>query len=159
MPKKTVEERFWEKVGPHTDPNVCWIWQAGTVGDGHHSKLRYGVLRIAGKNVRAHRLSYEMHYHVTIPEGMTIDHVKARGCTSTLCVNPHHLEVVTSRMNVLRGSNMIWETRASRTHCPKGHPYNKGNTYVCHGHRQCRVCGRERCRERYHAKKAYHAQI
>jgi len=146
---KTVEERFWEKVGPHDDPTKCWLWTAATM-NGHG--LRYGVIRVGSltdnsrRMLLAHRLSYELHYHVTIPEGMTIDHVKARGCTSTLCVNPHHLEVVTNRENSLRGDTLPAKN-SKVTQCPQGHPYNKENTYVWHGARHCRECGRARHRK------------
>jgi len=43
MKKRSVEDRFWEKVGPHTDPNVCWLWIAGTVKNGPCGHLRYGT--------------------------------------------------------------------------------------------------------------------
>jgi len=142
--KKTVEQRFWEKVGPHDDPIKCWLWTAASCKS---SKLRYGRFRVNGRTVQASRFSYEMHHHVTIPKGMTIDHVKARGCTNTLCVNPHHLEVVTMKVNVLRG-NTLAAKGAKVSHCPQGHLYNKENTYVYHGWRQCRVCQRDRQRER-----------
>jgi len=112
---RPVEERFWEKVGPHDDPTKCWLTD----------------------------------YHVVIPEGMTIDHVKARGCTSTLCVNPHHLEMVTQKVNVLRGDAPS-AICAKQTHCIHGHLFNKENTYVYpSGSRRCRVC----LREQYYAKK------
>ena len=32
---KTVEERFWEKVGPHAAPTKCWLWLAATVQSKH----------------------------------------------------------------------------------------------------------------------------
>jgi len=148
-PVKTVEQRFWEKVGPHDDPTKCWLWTANTCKSG---KLHYGRFRVGDTMLMAHRLSYEMYYHVTITKGMTIDHVKSRGCTSTLCVNPHHLEVVTSRVNTLRG-NTLAAKNAKVTHCPQGHPYNKENTRVFGGSRYCRVCHREQEREQYHANK------
>lgn len=28
----------------------------------------------------------------------------------------------------------------SKTHCPKGHPYDQANTYWQRGHRKCRAC-------------------
>jgi len=142
--KKSLEERFWEKVGPHDDPNMCWLWMASSVssGDHHSGCLRYGRFKVDGRMVAVHRLSYEMHFHVTIPKGMTIDHVKARGCTSTLCVNPHHLEVVTQKVNVLRGDGTA-AIHAKVTHCPYGHPYSEENTYLSSkGHRQCNICRR-----------------
>jgi len=143
--KKTVEQRFWEKVGPHDDPTKCWLWTGATHGD-KQNKLRYGSFRV-GRMVQAHRFSYEMYYHTTIPEGMIIDHVEARGCTSTLCVNPHHLEVVTNKVNLLRGDTLAAKNVKVMC-CPKGHPYSEENTYVYHGGRYCRVCYRERQRIR-----------
>jgi len=141
---KTREERFWEKVGPHDDPTKCWLWTAGTVKNkGSHGVAQYGSFKVDGKMMLAHRFSYEMYYHVIIPEGMTIDHVKARGCTSTLCVNPYHLEVVSGRVNTLRGVSPS-ALHAKVSHCPQGHLYDEENTYVYLGSRYCRVCNRER---------------
>jgi len=150
---KTIEQRFWEKVGAHADPTKCWLWTAYATKSKSGGRAPYGRFRVGSRMVLAHRLSYEMHHHVIIPKGMTIDHVKERGCTSTLCVNPYHLEVVTNRVNVLRGSG-ITAKAAKVTHCPQGHPYNKDNTYVYHGRRWCRICYRERNLKRYHAKKS-----
>ena len=145
MPRwnKTIEQRFWEKVGDHSDPTKCWLWTASTNGKG------YGRFTVGNKRVQAHRFSYEMYHHVTIPKGMTIDHVKMRGCSSTLCVNPRHLEVVTMKVNILRG-NSPSSVHANKTHCVHGHPFNEENTYVYPGKRQCRVC----TIARYHEKKA-----
>jgi len=154
-PVQSIEENFWEKVGPHDDPIKCWLW-LGTktnINKEHHGLTQYGRFTVDGKKVLAHRFSYEMHYHVTIPEGMTIDHVKARGCSSTLCVNPYHLEVVTQKDNLLRG-NTFQAKNAKKTHCPQGHPYNDENTYVLQGARYCRVCNVER-QQRYRVKKAH----
>jgi len=144
---KTVEQRFWDKVGPHGDPSKCWIWMAATI---KAHKVKYGVFYVVGRQVMAHRFAYEMHHHVTIPKGMTIDHVKARGCTNTLCVNPYHLEVVTCRVNILRGSGFA-AIKAKQTHCIHGHPLTEGNIYVypsSPGSRKCRICSIERSRER-----------
>ena len=136
---KTVEQRFWEKVGPYDDPNVCWLWIAATVRNS--GKLKYGRFRIDDRLVYPHRLSYEMYHHVTIPKGMTIDHVKERGCTSTLCVNPHHLEVVTNRVNILRGNNLA-ALHSRQTHCKHGHQFTEENIYLYNGKRHCCVCKR-----------------
>ena len=55
-----------------------------------------------------HRVVYE-HRVGPIPKGLDLDHVKARGCRSRACVNPAHLEPVTTRVNVLRGER--WPNR------------------------------------------------
>lgn len=141
--KRTIEERFWSKVGEHTDPNACWLWVGCSVksSNGH---LLYGQLRTNGRRIQAHRFSYELHYGVKVPPDMTIDHVKARGCASTLCVNPHHLEIVTNKTNILRGDGPT-ARNARRASCIHGHPFNKENTYErSTGGRDCRACSRER---------------
>jgi len=137
--KKTVEQRFWEKVGPHDDPTKCWLWTAGFVRNSNGTP--YGTFRFGARKVRAHRFSYELRYG-TIPEGLTIDHVRAKGCTSTLCVNPYHLEAVTIKVNVLRGDSFS-AIEGKQTHCVHGHPFNKKNTYVrkrVGGGRSCLIC-------------------
>lgn len=54
-----------------------------------------------------------------IPEGWTIDHL----CENKICINPEHLEAVTSAENTRR-----WGLR--KTHCRNGHPRNELNTYI-----------------------------
>jgi len=134
-----VPERFFAKV-EFTD--TCWLWIAGTNGKG------YGLFRVAvGHQSLAHRWAYEFCV-CPIPEGLHLDHVKERGCTSRLCVNPDHLEPVTCRVNLLRGDTMTAK-RAKRTHCPAGHPYDEANTYItARNERKCRACGRRRANER-----------
>jgi len=65
----------------------CWLWGGGT------GKSGYGVAWWQGRQVQAHRAVYELMVG-PIPDGLELDHVRARGCTSRLCVNPAHLEPV-----------------------------------------------------------------
>lgn len=125
---KTHPERFWAKVNK-TDG--CWLWTARTFTKG------YGQYTLNGKPRRAHRIAYELCIG-PIPTGLTIDHVKDRGCTNKHCVNPAHLEAVTNRVNIQRGGD------AQKTHCPQGHPYDEGNTYNDKRGRQCITCRRVR---------------
>lgn len=70
-----------------------------------------------------------------VPDDLVIDHL----CATPACVNPAHLEPVTQAENVKRGR--AGDIERARTHCPKGHPYDKANTYVSPaGHRKCRAC-------------------
>lgn len=125
-------ERFMAKV--REDPATgCWLWTACVNADG------YGKFRHEGQSCLAHRVAYE-HFVGPIPAGLHLDHVKARGCTTTSCVAPAHLEPVTCRENLLRGDTLPARNLA-KSHCPQNHPYDEVNTYVTRtGMRQCHTC-------------------
>lgn len=138
MARRTPSERFWEKVTVR-GPSECWPWLASRMSVG------YGQFFDGQRLVGAHRFAYEDRVG-PIPVGMEIDHQchsadeKCRGgigCPHRLCVNPAHLEPVTHRLNQARGRTLA-AANLSKTHCPKGHPYdarNKEGTRFC---RQCR---------------------
>ena len=127
--------RFWLKV---EKTETCWLWTAGRVWNG------YGQFKVAGRHVYAHRFAYELLVG-PIPEGLTIDHL----CRVRHCVNPAHLEPVTSRENTLRGDTPA-ARNAAKTHCPQGHPLEAGNLRLSElrrGGRACLICHREYQRE------------
>lgn len=135
------EARFWAKV-EKTD--TCWLWTACLYPSG------YGQFSMAGRMVRAHRVSYELHVG-PIPTGLQIDHTchNDSGCLGGFtcphrrCVNPAHLEPVTQTENARRGE----KSNGRKTHCPQNHPYDATNTSTDRlGTRHCRVCDRERKR-------------
>lgn len=129
-------ERFIDKVRF----GECWIWEGKHLGSGK----AYGgffVRKVQGKAVfaYAHRWAYEQ-WVSPIPRGTEIDHL----CRETLCVRPEHLEAVTHRENVLRGESLS-ARRARVTHCPNGHEYTEGNTYISSkNQRHCRTCEKNR---------------
>lgn len=125
--------RFWSKVDKDSSPDGCWLWTAAKRPTG------YGIFWRRDRMVSAHRFIYEREVG-PIPDGMFIDHVYAKGCRSTSCVNPAHLEVVTFGENMRRWSESV-------TTCKRGHAYDSANTYVRKdrpGNRMCKACRRER---------------
>jgi len=145
---KDPGERFWSKVDVR-GRNECWLWQATIVNSG------YGRFWYQGKLELAHRVAY-MICIGPIPEGMTIDHVRARGCTSRACVNPAHLEPVSRGENVMRGDT-IPAANAAKTHCVNGHEFTPENTIIHRRngrrYRACRQCETDRLALRYQASK------
>lgn len=89
----TPIERFMDKV--RRDPSGCWLWTGST--NGKYPKFSAGTVDGRTVLVYAHRWSYE-HFVGAIPEGLQIDHL----CRVVTCVNPEHLEPVTSSENKMR---------------------------------------------------------
>jgi len=129
--------RFLTKIR-HT--GNCWEW------NGAKNEYGYGFFSLPnnlngkhGKLIRAHRFAYEL-FKGEIPKGLQLDHL----CRNRLCVNPDHLETVTSKQNTLRGNNPA-ALNARKTHCPKGHELKGDNLKAyelrTHGYRACRICG------------------
>ena len=98
--------------------------------------------------VAIHRLVY-MELVDDIPDGLVIDHVKARGCARRDCSRPDHMEPVTVRENIMRGDSFV-VANYLKTHCSTcGAEYDLLNTYVYpDGRRDCRNC-RAAASERY----------
>lgn len=137
---RSTEERFREKY--EEDANGCWIWTAS-------QNKGYGLFWLAGANRPAHRVSYEMRVG-PIPDGLVIDHL----CRTPLCVNPAHMEPVTTRENLHRGIGFA-ALNVVKTHCPKGHEYTPDNVHVTNiGGRRCKTCMSIRARAYNLAQKA-----
>jgi hypothetical protein len=82
---------------------------------------------------------------------LVLDHL----CRNRRCVNPEHLEIVTSVENVMRGEG-FGPKNAAKTHCDKGHEFTPENTYIrtrAQGGRECRACIRIKSARSYRSKK------
>ena len=120
----------------------CWEWQG--------CRSSYGYGRVSGgdgNQKQAHRVVYTL-LAGPVPDGLALDHVRARGCRSRACCWPAHLEPVTQAENARRGdpaSAGFAAFQRAKTHCPAGHEYTPENTFVNpRGSRECRTCKRAR---------------
>lgn len=136
-------DKLIEKLMKYCDIGDCWEWT------GYKDRKGYGQVRFDGKTKWAHRAVWEVLVG-PIPAGLQIDHL----CRNPACVNPDHLEPVTSAENTRRGigGGMAGKRMRDKTHCPSGHEYSGENLCIApDGRRYCRECKRLRSARRYAA--------
>jgi len=133
--------RFMPKV-EITD--TCWLWK------GAKSNHGYGIIMANWKLHSAHRYIIEK-LQGKIPEGLQVDHL----CRVRNCVNPEHLELVTSKENTRRGLRSA--LNPNKGWCKKGHELTDENSYIQnrrgYEERSCKQCSSDRAKTRYQAKK------
>jgi len=147
--------RIFAKI--QRDPvTSCWNW-TGTISDG------YGNVRYDGHVERSHRVVYAWAVgpiprqpqrtgpRWTIPQ---LDHVV---CRNRRCCNPVHLELVTQKVNILRGRGACAQN-ARKITCSAGlHSLPlEPNEKVGRGRmgRRCTECAKTRHRNAYLNRKA-----
>lgn len=145
-------KRLFDKIIVDTKTN-CWNWIGGKDQQG------YGQGFYNHKRERVHRIIYAF-FKGKIPRGKTmqLDHL----CRNVSCCNPEHLELVTPKINGLRGVG-IQAINAKKINCKYGHPYPK---YKMNKPRHyCKICDSIRHKRRmmgsqreYWLKKAREAQ-
>jgi hypothetical protein len=114
----------------------CWLWLGIINAEG------YGRIYVGGTTpeLQAHRVVYEQ-VRGLIPTGLTLDHL----CRFPGCVNPAHMDPVTMRENILRGTGPT-ARNAVKTHCPKGHPLDglSKEKRWANPRRYCKTCNNAR---------------
>lgn len=86
---RTLEDRFWSKVGKSVEPNACWPWVAGIFPSG------YGAFTMPdGSCRRAHRVAW------TLDKGDPGELFVLHKCDNRKCCNPGHLYVGTHDDNM-----------------------------------------------------------
>lgn len=114
--------KYYEDRIEYEPMSGCWLW-VGQVTPAGYGKA---------KNRSAHRSLYEI-IKGPVADDLDLDHL----CRVRSCVNPAHLEPVSTKENIRRGIRGVLTT-----HCPQGHPYDALNTRYFRGYRRCRECGR-----------------
>ena len=89
FPATSPHIRFWNHIEiPEDYETGCWIWTA------QRNHFGYGIIYQGTKMLKAHRVSYEIHYG-DIPEGEV-----RHSCHNPSCVSPHHLSIGTKSDNM-----------------------------------------------------------
>ena len=124
--RRPAVQRIWAQVVQ--DGSGCWTFTGGLTGGG------YGQVRADDRGQGTHRVMFEA-VMGPVPAELDLDHL----CRNRACCNPAHLEPVTTRVNLLRGTGFS-ARNAVKTHCIHGHEFTEANTMREKYGRKCRTC-------------------
>lgn len=140
-----ISDRWLRRVSTSADPETgCLTWI------GSRSRGGYGRIHLRFALHQAHRIAWVAEAGIDLPDGTQIDHL----CRNRACVNPDHMEPVTSRTNTLRGMSPQ-AVNARKTHCPEGHELSGDNlmpSRLMRGERECLTCNRAKASARSRAR-------
>lgn len=107
---KTLEERFWSKVGERDPMTGCMNWEGAVTSSG------YGNFWLEGQQYKsAHVVAWELQTGQEVPKGMDVCH----HCDNRICVNFVHLFLGTRKDNL---EDMMSKGRQSKG---EKHPRSK----------------------------------
>lgn len=141
----TREELFWAQFDMEGD---CWLWESGVRG-------AYGAMRWHGRSNYTHRIAYEITNGAPAKRSVCHTCDKKNPDNYKLCGNPKHLRDGSARDNVRGNPALNLKPRkprgaVRRTHCFKGHLFDKLNTYTSpNGQRSCKQCISDRLKAVY----------
>lgn len=138
-----TEQEATRFASKHQKVGRCWVWQGPLDRDG------YGTFYFRRMNRRAHRVAW-FSVHGDMTEGMVINHT----CRNRACVNPQHLQAISLLENVTRDSVSLPYLNSQKSHCPKGHPFDRMYRGKRGPVRYCSICQaakRKRLRAKWRA--------
>jgi hypothetical protein len=140
-----MTDAIYARIEPLIDRHAdgCWLWLGARIAGGY---AQLNVKRDDGRwiPIRVHRFMYER-FRGPIPDGLVLDHL----CRRRACINPWHLEAVTSEENTRRG-DAAKALRSGR--CKRGHELVGDNVVIrLNGRRRCVPCSRINTQTRWRA--------